>query len=76
MWRVQARDGVYWAKQSCPSQSFEGDLTPRARDLAPHRMLEPVAVRDDGAFLLPDGGPDDLDAWCHVVGEWARGGAA
>jgi hypothetical protein len=25
VWRVQARDGVYWAKQNCPSQSFEGD---------------------------------------------------
>jgi hypothetical protein len=81
VWRVRAESGVFWAKQNCPSQGFEGPLTAHLAASVPGRVLEPVAVRDDGVFLLPDGGPvlrdvdggqEDLDAWRHVVGEWAR----
>src|SRR3954452_25206792 len=81
VWRAQAASGRYWAKQNCPSQAFEGSLTTLLAGLVPERVLTPVAVRDDGKLLLPDGGPvlrdvegasDDLGAWCRVVGEWAR----
>ena len=81
VWRVDAADGRYWAKQNCPAQAFEGPLTATLADLVPDRVLHPVAVRDDGALLLPHGGPvlrdvdggsGDLAAWCRVVGEWAR----
>jgi hypothetical protein len=81
VWRADAADGVYWAKQNCPSQAFEGELTRLLAGLVPDRVLDPVAVRDDdGVFLLPDGGPvlrdvdggpDDLGAWGRVVAEWA-----
>jgi hypothetical protein len=80
VWKVRAADGVYWAKQNCPSQAFEGELTAHMATWIPDRVLEPVAVREDGVFLLPDGGPvlrdvdggpADLEAWRHVVGEWA-----
>lgn len=80
VWRAEAADGVYWVKQNCPSQAFEGELTRLLAALAPGRVLEPVAVRDDGAFVAPDGGPvlrdvdggpGDLAAWCRVVREWA-----
>lgn len=81
VWRVQARGGVHWAKQNCPSQAFEGELTAQLSDWVPARVLQPLGVRADGTFLLPDGGPvlsdvdggpGDLDAWCHVVAEWAQ----
>ena len=81
VWSVEAADGRYWAKENCPSQAFEGELTALLAELVPDRVLTPVAVRDDGVFLLPHGGPvlrdvdggqDDLEAWCRVVAEWGR----
>jgi hypothetical protein len=81
VWRIEAGTGVYWAKQNCPSQAFEGPLTALLAELVPDRVLEPVATTDDGILLLPDGGPvlrdvdggsHDLAAWCRVVGEWAE----
>jgi hypothetical protein len=81
VWRVDAADGQYWAKQNCPSQAFEGALTALLAQVVPGRVLEPVAVRDDGAMLLPHGGPvlrevdaasGDHGAWSRVVGGWAE----
>lgn len=80
VWRAEAGGRLYWAKQNCPTQAFEGALTRLLHGLVPRRVLEPVAVREDGTFLLPDGGPvlrdldrgpGDQEAWGQVVGEWA-----
>ncbi len=78
VWRVLTDDGVYFAKQNCPGQSFEAALMQVLGRLS-HRVVPVTAVDLDRGFLLtPDQGPvmresvgDDVYTWCAVVREGA-----
>lgn len=50
--------GRHWFKENNPAMTFEAALVARIAELAPSRVLEPVAVAADRGWLLtPDGGP-------------------
>ncbi|MFC7625330.1 phosphotransferase [Microlunatus sp. GCM10028923] len=49
--------GRYWFKENNPAMAFEAALVARLSELAPGRVLAPVAVAADRGWLLgPDGG--------------------
>jgi hypothetical protein len=59
--------GVVWLKATGPANAFEAGFYDLLHDVAPHRVLDPIATdADRGWLLLPDGGrvidmdlPDD-----------------
>ncbi len=78
VWRVVADDGVYYAKQNCPGQSFEATLLPVIAGLS--RRVVPVTAFDAerGFLLTPDQGPvlgesvgDSLEPWVAIAREGA-----
>ena len=74
VWRVGSDVGVHYAKQNCPTQSYEAALLAELNAIAPHHVV-PLAGfdLDRGLLLTPDQGPvlgessGDLDTWCRVV---------
>lgn len=67
--RVITPDGVWYAKENCPLQSFEVPLLALLARLAPDRVV-PVTAASDRFLLTPDQGPtflergaDDLETW-------------
>jgi len=58
VWRIEASDGVFFAKQNTPLQAFEARLLTLLGELAPAYVV-PVAAADPDRDLLltPDQGP-------------------
>lgn len=77
VWRVETDSGVFYAKQNCPSQSFEAALVVALNDLAARHVV-PLAGADlgRGLFLTPDQGEPlgdgTVDDWCRVVAAGAQ----
>lgn len=77
VWRVESADGVWFAKQNCPGQQFEGALLALLARLVPERVV-PVTAIGDGFLLTPDQGAvfretagEDLDSWVRLTREAA-----
>lgn len=78
VWRAETERGVFYAKQNCSTQAYEGALLVALNDLAARHVVPLTAVEPGlGLLLTPDQGAplgdaaDDVDAWCRV----AAGGA-
>ena len=58
VWRVEADDGIFYAKQNCPLQNFEAALVLELHEISPHGIV-PVAAADAerGFLLTADQGP-------------------
>ena len=76
VWEVTTADGVYWAKQNSPGQTFEAELVAVLAELAPSYVVPVVGVDvERGLLLTPDQGAvlgetvadDDLDVWVRLV---------
>ncbi|MGZ5404910.1 MAG: hypothetical protein ACXWDL_09705 [Nocardioides sp.] len=76
VWRVRTEDGLLYAKQNCPGQSFEAALLAVLSEIAPSYVVPVTAVDTErGLLLTPDQGQvfgesvaaDDLDSWCRLV---------
>lgn len=76
IWRMESADGVFFAKQNCPLQSFEAKLMAELARIAPDHVVPVTAIdADRGLLLTPDQGVvlgekiahDDIAAWTRVV---------
>lgn len=76
VWRVEADDGIFYAKQNCPLQNFEAALVAELQSIAPADIVPLAAVDTDRGFLLtPDQGPvlwregvaTDLGTWTSLL---------
>lgn len=57
VWRVETRDGSYYAKQNTPGQGFEAALMVLLAEVAPDHVVPVTAVDPDrGLLLSPDQG--------------------
>ncbi|GAW49903.1 MULTISPECIES: hypothetical protein [unclassified Nocardioides] len=80
VWRVETDHGVFFAKQNCSTQSYEGALLVALNDLAARHVVPLTAVEPGlGLLLTPDQGVplgetagDDIDAWCRVAAAGAQ----
>lgn len=78
VWRAETASGVFYAKQSCSTQSYEAALVVALNDLAARHVVPLTAVEPGrGLFLSPDQGVplgDDgsIDAWARVVAAGAQ----
>ena len=58
VWRVEADQGVFFAKQNCPLQNFEAALVAELQSISPADIVPVAAVDTERGFLLtPDQGP-------------------
>jgi len=77
VWRVETRGGVFFAKQSCATQSYEAAVVVALNDLAARHVV-PVTGVDlvRGLLLTPDLGEPlgdgEVDDWCRVVAAGAQ----
>jgi hypothetical protein len=80
VWRAETADGVFYAKQNCPTQSYEGAVLVALNDLAARHVV-PVAALEPGLgyLLTPDHGTplgdsagEDIGAWCRVAAAGAQ----
>ena len=68
---------MFWAKQSCATQSYEAALVVALNDLAAARHVVPLTAVDPGG-ALPDPRPrhatgdGTVDDWCRVVAAGAH----
>lgn len=76
VWRVETGEGLFFAKENCPLQSFEAELMAALARLAPDHVVPVTAIEAGrGLLLTPDQGAvlgekisnDDLAAWSRVV---------
>jgi hypothetical protein len=80
VWRVQAGDRLFYAKQNCRQQAFEAVLVARLAELVPTHVVPPAGVdAERGLLLTADAGEvlgdhalADIEAWCRVVAQWAE----
>lgn len=77
VWRAETDGGVFWAKQSCATQSYEAALVVALNDLAARHVVPLTAVDPGrGLFLTPDLGTPlgdgTVDDWCRVVAAGAH----
>lgn len=80
VWRAETSSGVFYAKQNCSTQSYEGALLVALNDLAARHVVPLSAVEPGlGLFLTPDQGEplgdraiEDVDAWCRVAAAGAQ----
>jgi hypothetical protein len=77
VWRVEAADGVWFAKQNCPGQQVEPPLVALLARVVPDRVV-PVTAARDGFLLTPDQGEvfhetagGDLENWVRLAREAA-----
>ena len=78
VWRVEAADGVWFAKQNCPGQRAEVPLMATLAEVVPDRVV-PVTAARDGLLLTPDQGEvfyqtagGDLANWVRLAREAAE----
>ena len=78
VWRVEAADGVWFAKQNCPGQRVEVALMATLAEVVPERVV-PVTAARDGFLLTPDQGEvfyetagGDLANWVRLAREAAE----
>lgn len=76
---VPTARGRFWFKENSPAMTFEAGLVEAIAELAPGRVLTPLAVdRDRGWLLGPDGGPTvreqgtDEAAFTRILTEYAE----
>lgn len=77
--RAPTTGGVVWVKAAGPGTAFEIGLYELLNEVAPGRVLEPIATDTDRAWMiLPDGGPllaehpDPLEAMVAVLPQYAQ----
>ncbi|MFS2279845.1 hypothetical protein V2S04_03355 [Microbacterium sp. OR21] len=52
VWRVDADNGTFYAKQNCPGQQHEARVVSVLSRIAPDLLVEPVALDEDRDLLL------------------------
>ncbi|WP_395657835.1 aminoglycoside phosphotransferase family protein [Nocardioides sp.] len=77
VWRAETDGGVFFAKQSCSTQSYEAALVVTLNDLAARHVVPVTAAEPGrGLFLTPDLGlplgDGSVDDWCRVVAAGAQ----
>ena len=80
VWRVEAGEQVYFAKQNCPGQAHEARLLSALVKIAPEYVVPVVAAdpgrdllltADVGRTLYEIGGDRDVATWCRIVSDAA-----